>query len=44
MLFSMAQHHKWSIAEMEAMLPYERDLYFGMLVAWIEEENEKRNS
>jgi hypothetical protein len=42
MIFSMAQHHKWSVSEIEAMIPYERDLYFGMLVQWIEEENEKR--
>jgi hypothetical protein len=42
MIFSMAQHHKWSVSEIEAMMPYERDLYFGMLVQWIEEENEKR--
>ena len=38
----MAQHHKWSVAEIEAMMPYERDLYFSMLVTWIEEQNEKR--
>jgi hypothetical protein len=38
----MAQHHKWSVSEIEDMMPYERDLYFTMLVTWIEEQNEKR--
>lgn len=38
----MAQHHKWSVSEIENMMPYERDLYFTMLVTWIEEQNEKR--
>lgn len=42
MIFSMAQHHKWSVSEVEAMMPFERDLYFSMLVQWIEEQNEQR--
>jgi hypothetical protein len=42
MIFSMAQHHKWSVSEIEAMMPFERDLYFSMLVQWIEEQNEQR--
>jgi hypothetical protein len=37
----MAQHHKYSISEIENMLPYERDLYFGMIVDWIEKQKEK---
>ena len=37
----MAQHHKYSITELENMMPYERDLYFGMLIDWIEQQNEK---
>lgn len=41
MIFSMAQHHKYSIQEIENMMPYERDLYFGMLINYIEEQNEK---
>lgn len=36
----MAQHHKWSVSEIEAMMPYERDLYFGMLVDFIEAQKE----
>ena len=37
----MAQHHKYSIGEIESMLPYERDLYFQMLIDHIKEQNDK---
>lgn len=42
MVFAMAQHHKYSISEIENMLPYERDLYFGMIVDWIEKQKDKQ--
>jgi hypothetical protein len=37
----MIQHHKWSLTEIEDMMPYERDIYMTMLTNWVEEENEK---
>ena len=37
----MIQHHKWSLTELEDMLPYERDIYTSLLSKWIEEENER---
>ena len=37
----MIQHHKWSLTELEDMLPYERDIYVAMFKNWIEEENER---
>ena len=37
----MVQHHKWSLTEIEDMLPYERDIYMSMLRNWVEEENER---
>ena len=37
----MVQHHKWSLTELEDMLPYERDIYVTMLTNWIKEENER---
>ena len=37
----MIQHHKWSLTELEDMLPYERDIYMSMLKNWVEEENER---
>tara|TARA_Y100000310_G_C20632100_1_gene789195 strand:- start:774 stop:911 length:138 start_codon:yes stop_codon:yes gene_type:complete len=33
------QHHKWSLTELEDMLPFERDIYVILLKNWIEEEN-----
>ena len=39
--FAMVQHHKWSLTEIEDMMPYERDIYTSLLNAYIEEENEK---
>ena len=36
------QHHKYSITEIENMLPWERDIYVDMLINYIKEENERR--
>ena len=35
------QHHKYSLTELENMIPWERDLYVMMLIQYIEEENQK---
>tara|TARA_E500000318_G_scaffold71498_1_gene66207 strand:- start:1607 stop:1747 length:141 start_codon:yes stop_codon:yes gene_type:complete len=35
------QHHKYSLTELENMLPWERDVYVNMLIRHLEEENEK---
>jgi hypothetical protein len=37
----MIQHHKWSLTEIEDMLPYERTLYSELLVQWVQEENSR---
>lgn len=37
----MIQHHKWSLTEIEDMLPYERDIYVNLLNAFVEEENDR---
>jgi len=36
------QHHKYSLTEIEEMLPWEREVYVGLLLQHIEEENMKR--
>jgi hypothetical protein len=41
-VFSMVQHHKYSITEIENLIPYERDIYFGMLVEWLKKQEEKK--
>jgi hypothetical protein len=40
-MFAMAQHHKYSIAELEELIPYERDIYVGMLLDHIEDQKAK---
>jgi hypothetical protein len=37
----MIQHHKWSLTEIENMMPWEREVYVGLLIEHIKEENEK---
>ena len=37
--FAMIQHHKWSLTELDDMIPFERAIYVDMLQAWIKEEN-----
>ena len=39
--FSLMQHHKYSLTELESMIPWERDIYIAMLIQYIEEENQK---
>jgi hypothetical protein len=41
MNFSMVQHHKYNMNDLLNLLPYERDLYFGMLINFIEDQNKK---
>ena len=35
------QHHKYSLTELENMVPWEREIYTNLLVQYIKEENEK---
>ena len=39
--FSLIQHHKWSLTEIENMLPWEREIYVNKLHQHIKEENER---
>ena len=39
--FALIQHHKYSLTEIENMMPWERDIYVGLLNQWIEDENLK---
>jgi len=36
------QHHKYSLTELESMLPWERDVYVSLLINHIKEENERK--
>jgi|TARA_B110000495_G_scaffold129958_1_gene113129 hypothetical protein len=35
------QHHKYSLTELENMIPWERQIYMGLLHNWIREENQR---
>jgi len=35
------QHHKYSLTELENMMPWEREIYVGLVVKHVEEENKK---
>jgi hypothetical protein len=35
------QHHKYSLNEIEDMIPWEREIYTAMLINYIEQENMK---
>jgi|TARA_B100001778_G_scaffold254659_1_gene214699 hypothetical protein len=37
----MMQHHKYSLTELEDMMPWEREIYINLLSQHIEEENKK---
>ena len=39
--FALMQHHKYSLTELENMIPWEREVYIGLLQNYIEEENLK---
>jgi hypothetical protein len=34
--FAMMQHHKYSLTELENMLPWEREIYLTMLIRYLE--------
>ncbi len=35
------QHHKYSLTELENMIPWEREVYVGLLMKYLEEEKER---
>ena len=40
--FSLMQHHKYSLTEIENMIPWEREVYLTLLTQWVEEENARQ--
>jgi hypothetical protein len=42
--FALVQHHKYSLTELENMIPWEREIYITLLHQYIEEENAKNQS
>ena len=42
--FSLMQYHKYSLTEIENMIPWERDVYVELLKQHIDEEESKQAS
>tara|TARA_Y100000592_G_C5444288_1_gene305119 strand:+ start:1221 stop:1394 length:174 start_codon:yes stop_codon:yes gene_type:complete len=40
--FALMQHHKYSLADIENLIPWEKDVYVALLEQYIEEENLKQ--
>ena len=40
--FALMQNHKYSLTELENMMPWEREIYLALLQQYIEEENLKQ--
>lgn len=41
MNFSLMQYHKYSLSEIENMMPWEREVYVNMLIAYLEKKKEQ---
>ena len=39
--FNLMQHHKYSLSELDNMIPFEREIYVQLLIQHIKEENER---
>jgi hypothetical protein len=40
--FALIQHHKYSLTELENMIPWEREVYIGLLQNYLEEQKLKQ--
>jgi hypothetical protein len=39
--FAMMHHHKWSLTEIENMIPWERDVYASMLSEHLKDQKQQ---
>ena len=39
--FALMQHHKYSLTELNDMIPWERDVYVNLLIGHLREEEER---
>lgn len=39
--FALMQHHKYSLTELENMIPWERSIYVSLLINYLKEEKER---
>jgi len=44
MNFALMQYHKYSLEDIETMIPFEREVYVAMLIQFLEEEKQRLES
>jgi hypothetical protein len=42
MNFALMQYHKYSLSDIERMIPFEREVYIAMLTNFLQEEKERQ--
>jgi hypothetical protein len=42
--FALMQHHKYSLIEIENLIPWEREVYMTLLAQYIQEEDQRRQA
>ena len=42
--FSLMQHHKWSLGDIENMMPWEKEIYVSLLLEYLKQEEERLNN
>jgi hypothetical protein len=40
-MFTLTHQYKYTLTELENMIPWERDMYIGMVNSWAKEESER---
>ena len=40
--FALMQHHNYSLSELDSMMPWEREIYVGLLTEFLQKEKEKQ--
>lgn len=40
-MFTLTHQYKYTLTELENMLPWERDMYIAMVNSWVKEETER---
>jgi hypothetical protein len=41
MNFALMQYHKYTLEDIENMIPFEREIYIAMLVQYLDEEKQR---
>ena len=44
MTFALVQHHNYSLSEIDRWMPWEREIYMGMLEEFLKEQEDARRA